>query len=186
MVVAKDSSSFANDAYLASNDYFYEDELYEAKDYTFAVLPDIQMITLFYPEMVSTIPQYLLNNESKQKIEAVFTVGDLTNGQHSKGSSFDKQYKVIRDQFAKLDGHMPYMFVPGNHDYDDECKTNRNLTRKSNGFFKESKGKIRAKTPPSADEKNSRFNEISARAVRKERYKSMPSNRKFCKKTYST
>jgi calcineurin-like phosphoesterase family protein len=128
MVVAKDTSSFANDAYLASNDYFYEDELYEAKDYSFAVLPDIQMITLFYPEMVSTIPQYLLNNESKQKIEAVFTVGDLTNGQHSKGSSFDKQYKVIRDQFAKLDGHMPYMFVPGNHDYDDECKTNRNLT----------------------------------------------------------
>ena len=128
MVVAKDTSSFANDAYLASNDYFYEDELYEAKDYSFAVIPDFQMITLFYPEMVSTIPQYLLKNESKQKIEAVFTVGDLTNGIHSKGSSFDKQYKIVRDEFAKLDGHMPYMFVPGNHDYDDECKTNRNLT----------------------------------------------------------
>lgn len=128
LVVAKDTSSFGNDAYLASNDYFYEGDLYEAKDYTIAVVPDIQMITLFYPEMVGTLPDYLLKKETNQKIEAVFTVGDLTNGKHAKGSSFDKQYKTIRDEFAKLDGHMPYMFVPGNHDYDDECATTKNLT----------------------------------------------------------
>lgn len=127
-VIAKDNSAFANDAYLASNDYFYEGDLYDAKDYTIAVVPDIQMITLFYPEMVGTLPDYLLKMEQKQKIEAVFTVGDLTNGKHAKGSSFDKQYKTIRDEFAKLDGHMPYMFVPGNHDYDDECASTRDLT----------------------------------------------------------
>ena len=127
-VMVEDNSIYKNHAYLSSNDYFYEDSLFEAKDYTFAVVPDPQMITLFYPQMVNTLPDYILKQENAQKIEAVFTVGDLTNGQHSKGSSFDKQYSTIATQFAKLDGHMPYIFVPGNHDYDDECKTNRNLT----------------------------------------------------------
>lgn len=127
-VCAYDTSMYQNHAYLSTNDYFYEDELFEAKDYTFAVVPDPQMITLFYPEMVATLPDYLLKIQDEQKIEAVFTVGDLTNGQHSKGSSFDKQYKTIATEFAKLDRYMPYIFVPGNHDYDDECSTNRNLT----------------------------------------------------------
>ena len=127
-VVAYDTSMYKNHAYLSSNDYFYEDELFEAKDYTFSIVPDLQMITLFYPQMVGTLPNYLINKQAEQKIKAVFTVGDLTNGVHSQGSSFDKQYKTIANEFAKLDGYMPYMFVPGNHDYDDECKTNRNLT----------------------------------------------------------
>lgn len=127
-VCAYDTSMYQNNAYLASNDYFYEDELFEAKDYTLAIVPDIQMITLFYPEMVATLPDYLLQHQEEQKIEAVFTVGDLTNGKHVQGSSFDKQYKTIADEFAKLDGAMPYIFVPGNHDYDDECSTSKGLT----------------------------------------------------------
>lgn len=127
-VVAYDTSIYGNDAYLSSNDYFYEDKTFDTKDYTLAVVPDIQCITQGYPAMVGTLTDYLVANANSKKIGATLTVGDLTNGVHSGVKTFDQQYSTIRKEFSKLNGVMPYVFVPGNHDYDDECKTNQNLT----------------------------------------------------------
>lgn len=130
-VVVEDTSMYRNNAYLASNDYFYDGELFEAFDYTLAILPDIQMATEFAPKMVDTIPGYVNSIAEKQKIEMMITVGDLTNGGNN-AADWKKQYSRIANNLNKLT--MPYVAIPGNHDYDDECSTSHSLNYFNDAF----------------------------------------------------
>lgn len=119
-VVIDDTSYYGNDAYLGSNDYYYDGELYEAKDYTLAVIPDIQVITNHYQKMVETLPTYLIDKKDEQKIEMAITVGDISDG-ITNGKDWDRQFNKLEQQFNRLDGVMPYVINAGNHDYDGEC-----------------------------------------------------------------
>lgn len=128
-----DTSRYHNDAYLGTNDFFFEGEFFETRDYTLSVLPDLQMLTNHYQEPISTLPEFLLNNVSSMKIGAMLTVGDLTDG-ITNGRDWDRQYNKVSKEFAKLDGKIPYVPVPGNHDYDNECKTDHSVSH-FNGAF---------------------------------------------------
>lgn len=128
-----DTSVYQNDAYLGTNDYFYRGEYFPTQDYSLAVLPDLQMLTNHYQEPISTLPDFLLANANGKKIKALITVGDLTDG-ITNGKDWDRQYNKVKKEFARLDGTMPYIAVPGNHDYDNECKTDHSVTHFDGAF----------------------------------------------------
>ena len=82
-------------------------------DYTIVVVPDIQHLTLYYPEVLDDLVDWILNNAQGGNIQFMIQVGDLTE----KNTALEWQF--VQDSFAKLDGVVPYIFVPGNHDYMD-------------------------------------------------------------------
>ena len=131
--VQEDTSLYCNDARLGSNDYYYEDELYPVCDYTLAVIPDMQMITNHYQKALPALFDYLLAEKETRKIAAAITVGDITDG-ITNGKDWDRQYNAVKKQFTRLDDEIPYIIVPGNHDYDNECKTDHSLGELNKAF----------------------------------------------------
>lgn len=128
-----DTSIYHNDAYLGTNDYFYEGEYFPTQDYSLAVLPDLQMLTNHYQTPIHTLPDFLLGNAESMKIGALVTVGDLTDG-ITNGKDWDRQYNKVAYEFSRLNGTIPYIAVPGNHDYDNECKTDHSVTHFDGAF----------------------------------------------------
>jgi predicted phosphodiesterase len=101
--------------------------------YTFIFLPDLQNMTSNYPEILSTMFRWIINNKTKNNIQAVISLGDLTN------VASDTEFRTISSQFSKLDSadiiNLP---VIGNHDYDFSNPSSRS-TVKFDTYFPVSK-----------------------------------------------
>ena len=132
-----DTSIYKNNPKIGSNDLYYDGEPYETKDYSIALIPDLQIMTNHLPEAVDNLPTYLLDHYEEKKIGVAITLGDLTDGNingSKNNTNFDKMYKKVDEQFSRLDGDdptkptVPYIYVAGNHDYDNECSTDHSAT----------------------------------------------------------
>lgn len=87
-------------------------------DYTFAIFPDIQIMTNFNPDRLNNQIQWLVNNKEEMNVEFAMFVGDLSDyGQR------EYLYERAASAMSRLDNVIPYCFVPGNHDYDDNANT---------------------------------------------------------------
>ena len=87
-------------------------------DYAFAVFPDIQIMTNYREDKLIYQQQWLVDNAERLKVKFAFYVGDLSDfGQK------EYLYERAAKAMSKLDNVIPYCFVPGNHDYDDNAKT---------------------------------------------------------------
>jgi predicted MPP superfamily phosphohydrolase len=56
---------------------------------------------------------WIIGNKEEHKIEYVITLGDLTQ------QSYTAEWDYIRSQFYRLNGLLPFMMTPGNHDRRD-------------------------------------------------------------------
>lgn len=121
---AIDTSRYANHARLETLDYFYDGNPFEANDYTFAVIPDPQMVSHHRKDLMHYLGDYILANYEEQKIKWAFCVGDNADA----SGDWDNEFKCISDELYRLDGKVRFVTTPGNHDYDDNCKETRNLT----------------------------------------------------------
>lgn len=81
------------------------------ESFTIAVLPDTQMYCQAHPQGFHAQTRWLVENKDARKIAAVLHLGDITN-RNTPG-----QWEVARAAMRRLDGHLPYFLVPGNHDY---------------------------------------------------------------------
>lgn len=79
--------------------------------FTVAVLPDTQNYCQGAPEGFYRQTQWLVEQKEKRNIQAVLHLGDITN------RNTPEQWEVAQKAMRQLDGHLPYFFVPGNHDY---------------------------------------------------------------------
>lgn len=79
-------------------------------DYSFAVIGDIQNLSFKYPSEVATVYNYVVDNIESQKIEHVFSLGDITEG------SSEKEWINAQKAISVLDGKIDYSMVRGNHD----------------------------------------------------------------------
>jgi len=87
-------------------------------DYTFAIFPDIQIMTNFNPQRLDNQIQWLINKKEEMNVQFAMFVGDLSDyGQR------EPLYEIASAKMSKLDNVIPYCFVPGNHDYDDNAGT---------------------------------------------------------------
>lgn len=127
--VLKDTSMYRNNAYMATNDLYFEGDLFETQDYTLAVLPDLQMLTNHYQSTLHCSFDYLINNKQSKKIEFAISTGDITDG-YTNGRNWERQYPLVASQFERLkaEANLPYAAIPGNHDYDNECRQDHSVT----------------------------------------------------------
>lgn len=80
-------------------------------DYSFAVMGDNQMMTRYYGDKLSIMYDWIVDNVDDKKIEYVFNLGDITDG------NTDAEYQLARENMDKFNGVVPYSFVRGNHDF---------------------------------------------------------------------
>jgi hypothetical protein len=79
--------------------------------WTIALLPDTQYYTQNHPGMFSAQTIWLRDKARDYNIRFALHLGDITN------HNTTEQWENGRESMAVLDGHLPYFFVPGNHDY---------------------------------------------------------------------
>jgi 3',5'-cyclic AMP phosphodiesterase CpdA len=80
---------------------------------TVIVLPDTQYYAGSYPAIFEAQTQWIRDQAPIRSIQAVLHVGDVvdTIQDHS-------QWKIAEKAMRRLDGVVPYVLVPGNHDQD--------------------------------------------------------------------
>ncbi|MCL2134007.1 MAG: metallophosphoesterase [Candidatus Bathyarchaeota archaeon] len=106
--IYKDHSTQGNDAQIWHD--WLAPEFAEG-DYTIAVVPDIQNLSRYYPDVLDTMIDWIQNNAEARNIKFMIQVGDLTD------TNSVEEWERVQYNFAKLDGVVPYAFIPGNHDY---------------------------------------------------------------------
>ncbi|MBQ8406957.1 MAG: metallophosphoesterase [Clostridia bacterium] len=116
--VVYDRSSYMNDATIMSYELFYDEEQFAAGDYSFAVMGDTQELVQANPQSLTDAMNWIVDNKTNENIGATLFLGDLTNGKSdSAAETLKEQWTCVRDNMAILDGKVPYIFIPGNHDY---------------------------------------------------------------------
>ena len=116
-----DTTANGNDASLITYDKYVEATGLDFEyDYAFVVIPDVQTCVRYHYNTYLNMMQWLVDNKEEQKLEFVVQVGDLSDV-----GGTEYLYKDAATGLAKLDGKLAYSFVPGNHDYDDNCSATR-------------------------------------------------------------
>ena len=106
----RDMSANGNDAIIP--EYLIGDSLdsdFEAA-YSFAVVGDTQSLVNYYPEKLSMIYDWILDNMDEKNIRFVMGLGDITE------NNTDAEWELARAEILKLQGKLPYSLTVGNHD----------------------------------------------------------------------
>jgi hypothetical protein len=82
-----------------------------------AVLPDTERYSDDYPQYFQAQTRWIAENYKRRNIAHVMHLGDIT--QHNAAPEWD----LAKRCFGMLDGRVPYLLVPGNHDYSEGRKT---------------------------------------------------------------
>ncbi|MCB1185649.1 metallophosphoesterase [bacterium] len=86
-------------------------EDYVPGSWTLAVLPDTQVYSLRYPGEYLAQAAWIVNNASRLDIRYVLHEGDIVN------NNTPAEWFNAREAHRLLDGKVPYIMAPGNHDY---------------------------------------------------------------------
>ncbi len=86
--------------------------------YSFAVIGDTQYLLDSYPEKMTEIYDWLVENKDEHKINYVMGLGDIVEHLYfeNKGENIAKEWQLAREVISKLNGVIPYSLVRGNHD----------------------------------------------------------------------
>ena len=93
--------------------------------FTVAVIPDTQGYTALYPDIFSSQTLWLAKHVAVLNLEMVIHIGDLVEGSWVAG-----EWETARQAMGALDGIVPYVVAPGNHDY-GAVKPERNARRRT-------------------------------------------------------
>lgn len=85
-------------------------------DYSFVIMPDQQKVNSVYPGQFYDITNWITANREKYNIKGVLSVGDITEGNSM--NEWVRSDKAL----SALDGVIPYVLAPGNHDYMENYK----------------------------------------------------------------
>ncbi|MBR5569318.1 MAG: metallophosphoesterase [Oscillospiraceae bacterium] len=79
--------------------------------YSIVVIPDQQVLTALHPEDLNRIYQWIADNAEKENIKFAINLGDITD------YNSEKEWLLSLEVLEKIQGIVPYSFVPGNHEY---------------------------------------------------------------------
>ncbi|WP_158738757.1 metallophosphoesterase [Alteribacillus sp. YIM 98480] len=89
------------------------------------IIPDTQYLPGEYPEYLRSMNEKIIKSAAQLHIPFVLHVGDIVNS----GAQEEKEYEIAASEMRKLsDAEIPYVISPGNHDYDNLLKENRQIT----------------------------------------------------------
>jgi hypothetical protein len=80
--------------------------------FSIVVLPDTQLYSHSLPDIFDWQTRWIKERRELLNIQMVIHVGDLVEG-----SWEHEQWRSARSAMARLDGEVPYVISPGNHDY---------------------------------------------------------------------
>jgi predicted MPP superfamily phosphohydrolase len=120
--VYSDSSPYANDAlpYDEVTSNWLAPDFAEG-DYTIAVIPDTQYMARLHPQAMKDYMKWMKDHADEMNIKLAISVGDIVDT-----ASSTTEWAAAADAYAELDGVIPYVLVPGNHDV---ILNNAQLTR---------------------------------------------------------
>jgi hypothetical protein len=84
--------------------------------FTIMVVPDTQYYSQKYPDIFHKQIQWIGDNLQRYNVPFVLQLGDITE------TAADAEWEVAKAAFARLDGKVPYVLTPGNHDYGDRLQ----------------------------------------------------------------
>ncbi|WP_157279794.1 LamG-like jellyroll fold domain-containing protein [Paenibacillus swuensis] len=80
-------------------------------DHSLVFLPDTQFLASTYPNAFYNLTNWIKANKQEYNIQAVMSLGDIVDTHTS-----TTQWQVAQNAMNTLDGVVPYMMMPGNHD----------------------------------------------------------------------
>jgi hypothetical protein len=81
--------------------------------FTVVVLPDTQYYSSSHPEIFAAQTRWIVEQKSARNIAVALHVGDIVDGANDPA-----QWTVANSSLRLMDGLVPYVLVPGNHDSD--------------------------------------------------------------------
>lgn len=97
-------------------------------EYSIAILPDTQFLASYYPEKLNSIFEWIASKVEEENLQMVIGVGDIVNWNND-----PEQWERASAAYNMIEGKVPYIYVPGNHDY-DMTKTYRDMTEMNKYF----------------------------------------------------
>ncbi|GBG07684.1 hypothetical protein PAT3040_02240 [Paenibacillus agaridevorans] len=97
-------------------------------DYKIAVIPDTQYMARQHPNAMKAYFNWLKDNADDLNIKLAISVGDIVDTPSS-----EAEWAVAAESYSYLDGVIPYVVLPGNHDV---VLNNTNLTRNYTNYNK--------------------------------------------------
>lgn len=85
--------------------------------FTIVVLPDTQKYCVSHPDIFTKQTQWIADARNYLNIKFVVHVGDIVDH----GSVID-EWENANTSMSILDNKVPYLVIPGNHDFDDLCQ----------------------------------------------------------------
>lgn len=101
----------------------------QGDEFTIVVLPDTQYYSLFFNSIFTQQTRWIADNIKKLNIKFVIHVGDLVNN-NSTG-----EWKIAKKAMSLMDGQVPYLVVPGNHDIYPAGEYKKRDYKNHNTFF---------------------------------------------------
>jgi nitrogen fixation protein FixH len=101
--------------------------LAQSTDFTLIVMPDVQNETEYYPQVLASETQWIVNQQSALNIQGVLGLGDITNNgsDQTQWANADAAYELLDE------AGIPYFLAIGNHDYENASP---NTARSAIGF----------------------------------------------------
>ncbi len=85
----------------------------EPGDFSIVVIPDQQMLSRYYPDSLNNMYQWIADNREKENIQFVLNVGDFADQ-----CGVEQQWINSKTAWELLPDDLPFIGVPGNHDFD--------------------------------------------------------------------
>jgi 3',5'-cyclic AMP phosphodiesterase CpdA len=90
--------------------------------WSIVVLPDTQYYAITYPQVFASQLAWVRRSAESLNLQLVVHVGDVTE---TDGAA---EWQVARRSFDKIEGTVPYLIVPGNHDYSRGARRRSHLS----------------------------------------------------------
>jgi len=89
------------------------------EEFTIVFIPDTQLYSESYPEIFTKQTEWIVENKEELNIKFVMHLGDIVQNVGE-----EKEWERASESMGVLDGEIPYLIVPGNHDIDEDLSYN--------------------------------------------------------------
>lgn len=83
----------------------------QESEYSIAVIPDQQILANYYPTELNGVYEWIASKVESENLQMVLNVGDITDN-----NSIINWERAL-EAYNIIDGKVPYICAPGNHDY---------------------------------------------------------------------
>ena len=84
----------------------------QPSDYSIVIIPDQQVMTYYYPEKLTNMYEWIADQIEPENVQMVLNLGDMTE------TNSNSDWTRAKAAYDIIAGKVPFMFVPGNHDYE--------------------------------------------------------------------